>query len=104
MNPERVKRSLQPFTKTLKDGMEILQYRTLENERVLKEIIVRDRDGERKYEENVRLYSSSEMESMLKRNGFAVRHLFGDYDASPYRSGESDRMIFICRKEAEVKL
>lgn len=43
----------------------------------------------------VRLYFPREMEALLKYNGFAIEHWFGDYDRSPYNA-ESPYMIVTC--------
>ncbi len=56
------------------------------------------RDGVR-YERlsSVRLYTASELRTMLERAGLKVTDLFGDYDGSPY-SWDSQRLIVVARK------
>jgi SAM-dependent methyltransferase len=56
------------------------------------------RDGVR-YERlsSVRLYTASELRTMLERAGLKVTNLFGDYDGSPY-SWDSQRLIVVACK------
>jgi len=56
------------------------------------------RDGVR-YERlsSVRLYTASELRTMLERAGLKVTDLFGDYDGSPY-SWDSQRLIVVACK------
>jgi SAM-dependent methyltransferase len=56
------------------------------------------RDGVR-YERlsSVRLYTASELKTMLERAGLKVTNLFGDYDGSPY-SWDSQRLIVVACK------
>ena len=56
------------------------------------------RDGVR-YERlsSVRLYTTSELRTMLERAGLKVTNLFGDYDGSPY-SWDSQRLIVVSCK------
>ncbi len=56
------------------------------------------RDGVR-YERlsSVRLYTASELRTMLERAGLKVTKLFGDYDGSPY-SWDSQRLIIVACK------
>ena len=56
------------------------------------------RDGVR-YERlsSVRLYTASELRTMLERAGLEVTNLFGDYDGSPY-SWDSQRLIVVACK------
>jgi SAM-dependent methyltransferase len=56
------------------------------------------RDGVR-YERlsSVRLYTTSELRTMLERAGLKVTNLFGDYDGSPY-SWDSQRLIVLACK------
>jgi ubiquinone/menaquinone biosynthesis C-methylase UbiE len=42
-------------------------------------------------------FSREEVEALLRRVGFTVQKMFGDFDNSPY-SGKSPRAIFVCMK------
>jgi len=56
------------------------------------------RDGVR-YERlsSIRLYTASELRTMLERAGLKVMELFGNYDGSPY-SWDSQRLIIVASK------
>jgi SAM-dependent methyltransferase len=56
------------------------------------------RDGVR-YERlsSIRLYTASELRTMLERSGLQVTNLFGDYDGSPY-TWDSQRLIVVATR------
>jgi SAM-dependent methyltransferase len=39
-----------------------------------------------------------EVEHLLARCGFEIEHIYGDYDKSPYGSGDTGELIFVARK------
>ncbi len=61
--------------------------------RIEKEILVRDRGGERRYHESVRLYDRSEMERLLEAACLRVGAVYGDFGGSRHREGATPRMI-----------
>lgn len=100
LNPLYVKENIEPFTETKLDGMEILQYRTINESYVKKRIVIQEPgESQRHYEERVKLYNQEVLTQMLERNDFKVIHQFGNYDASDYQTHTSPRMIFICQKQ-----
>jgi SAM-dependent methyltransferase len=50
------------------------------------------------YEERVRLFSHSEMVTMLESVDMVVSGVFGDYDRSGFDEEHSDRLILLCEK------
>lgn len=50
------------------------------------------------YDERVRLYTRSELATMLDSVDMVVTGVFGDYDRSDFLDSESDRLIMICEK------
>jgi SAM-dependent methyltransferase len=50
------------------------------------------------YDERVRLYTRSELTTMLDSVDMVVTGVFGDYDRSDFSESESDRLILICEK------
>lgn len=50
------------------------------------------------YDERVRLFSRSEMATMLDSVDMVVSGVFGDYDRSEFDELHSDRMILLCEK------
>lgn len=100
LNPLYIQENIEPFTETKLDGMEILQYRTINESYVQKRIVIQEPgESQRQYEERVKLYNREDLSQMLERNDFKVLHLFGNYDAGEYHTHASPRMIFICQKQ-----
>jgi SAM-dependent methyltransferase len=99
LNPAYLKDHLVPFTEHNQEDLNILQYRTINDEFVEKTIVIKEEGRERQYKEQVKLYRSEQLLRMLQRNHLEVVHLFGNYDGADYIEGSSPRMIFICRKK-----
>jgi ubiquinone/menaquinone biosynthesis C-methylase UbiE len=51
---------------------------------------------------NIRLYSFPEIKSMLVRNGFEIKQVWGDYFSNPY-SVKSKRLIILSKKVSQKK-
>jgi hypothetical protein len=50
------------------------------------------------YDERVRLYTRSDMVTMLESVGVIVSGVFGDYDRSDFIESDSERLILLCEK------
>lgn len=99
INPDFLKSNLEPFTRTVMENMEVLQYRSLTEEYVQKRIVIKEDEMEKSYHEQVKLYGFKELIPMLERNHLHVQCMFGNYDASGFDASASPRMIFICKKD-----
>ncbi|WP_368505392.1 class I SAM-dependent methyltransferase [Alkalihalophilus sp. As8PL] len=98
LNPAFIKQNLIPFSKEVIEETSIFQYRTIENDTVVKKIRIEDHSSRRTYEERVKLYSSEQLKWMLEKNGLKVIHTLGHYDGTPYDENHSSRLIYICQK------
>ncbi|WP_100372031.1 class I SAM-dependent methyltransferase [Bacillus sp. FJAT-45037] len=99
LNPAFLEKNLVPFSKEVIDQLSILQYRTIEDNTVIKKIKIEDQEGsKRQYEERVKLYSREQLDNMIKQSGFQINHTFGDYDGSLYNKTQSSRLIYVCQK------
>ncbi|MBU8905345.1 class I SAM-dependent methyltransferase [Desertibacillus haloalkaliphilus] len=98
LNPTFLKNNLIPFSKEEVGSMELIQYRKIQEGYVNKSIILKSKKEEKKYEEKIKLYDLDKMVSMLTSYGFVIKNKIGDYDASPFDSQRSPRMILICQK------
>jgi SAM-dependent methyltransferase len=98
LNPGYLKKNLIPFSREQRDGLDIMQYRKINENVVIKNIIVKDIKGERRYQEKVKLYTKEKMADMFTKYGFNILYVFGDYDGRTYREAESPRMIFVSQK------
>ncbi len=100
LNPEYLRAHLVPYSESKGKGLEILQYRTVNEAFVQKRIVIKEQgETSRQYEERVKLYSLEQLQSMLNQQDFDILHVFGNYDATPYEADRSPRMIFICKKK-----
>ncbi|WP_332690453.1 class I SAM-dependent methyltransferase [Halalkalibacter lacteus] len=97
LNPAFLRKNLVPFSQQTFDQTSIYQYRKIDNDTVIKRIVVKDNYSNRNYEERVKLYSEDKIREMLENNNLKVMHLFGNYDARKY-DHSSPRLIYICRK------
>ncbi|MFN7249998.1 MAG: class I SAM-dependent methyltransferase [Anaerobacillus sp.] len=98
LNPMFIKGNLVPFSQKSIDDTEILEYRKIVTNTVVKRIIMKDLYSKRIYEERVKLYSEKQIKKMLENNSLKPLHLFGNYDGSPYIAENSPRLIYICQK------
>jgi len=99
LNPGYLHRHINPYSETEQGNLIIKQHRSINEQFVEKKIVIQELgENSRQYEERVKLYETGQLAQMLERNGLAIGHLFGDYDASSYHEEESPRIIYICRK------
>ncbi|MCZ8513298.1 methyltransferase domain-containing protein [Paenibacillus filicis] len=100
LNPGEVVRSLVPYSERQEGDIRIEERRRIEDGFVRKTIVLTEagENGERTYEEQIRLIGRERFEAMLRIAGLQVDDVFGGYDASPYESGSSKRMIFVGRR------
>lgn len=101
MNRDWLVRNFQPMGWRADDeGWFVLEERTFDHlsGRVETRWIFIARDGVR-YERlsSIRLYTASELRTMLERAGLQVINLFGDYDGSTY-TWDSQRLIIVATR------
>lgn len=65
----------------------------LEQGQVIKQIELRDGEQTHRYREQVRLWESAALQRALRASGFRILAEYGDYDASPFASHSSPRLI-----------
>jgi hypothetical protein len=103
INAGRVRRAFVPSSTRAALGAEVEERRQhLEGGRVLtKQVRVWWPQREPvEYTERLRLYARSELEAMLMAAGFAIRDTHGDYSLGSFDEDGSERLIFLCEKEA----
>ena len=76
---------------------------TTDGARVVKEIVLtrnaaESGSGEERMHESVRLYRSTEIESLTAAAGWTVIDRFGDFSGAPWVSGTGPRMIIVLRR------
>jgi SAM-dependent methyltransferase len=67
---------------------------------IYKKIEVNDRDQQFEFTEKVQVLHLADFETMLLRQGFTTREVFGNYALEPFRAGSSDRLIIVAQKHA----
>jgi SAM-dependent methyltransferase len=86
LNPSAVRARLVPCERIGPPGREAEVTRSVSPDGHYVSKTIRTAEG-RRFVERVRLFEPDEIETMLRQAGVTVRHRFGDYDASPMRSG-----------------
>ena len=80
------------------DGKIIIEKRKIVDDRVVKEIQIKNGIEEQNFIESVRLYSKKEIDAEFKKIGFTPAAVFGDYDGTNYDEQNSSRLILFFRK------
>jgi len=99
LNAGYVKNTLIPFSKEKIGGLVIEQSRRIEENKVLKEIVLTQNDEKKTYYESVRLYSKDELIGAMNRNNLAVEMEFGSYNGEAFDAQYSPRLIMLCKKK-----
>ena len=97
-NKNYILNNLIPITVENIAGKRITQTREIKNNRVEKNIIIRNGEKESHYQESVRLYSKEEVIKILERTGFEIVKIFGDFDGSKFDANNSPRLIVFSKK------
>ena len=97
-NNNYILNNLIPITVENIAGKRITQTREIKNNRVEKNIIIRNGEKESHYQESVRLYSKEEVIKILERTGFEILKIFGDFDGSKFDANNSPRLIVFSKK------
>ncbi|MEI7811269.1 MAG: class I SAM-dependent methyltransferase [Ignavibacteria bacterium] len=97
-NEVHLRNALVPVSSERIAGKEVIQKRRIVNDRINKEIIIKDGETERTYFESVRLYNHNQIILQFEKEGFFIQKIFGDYDGKEFNSGLSPRIIIIARR------
>ncbi|WP_337588937.1 hypothetical protein [Gorillibacterium massiliense] len=98
LNPEVVRKTLVPYSERLDEETLIKERRSIADGFVRKKIAITHTgahagEPERHYEEQVKLYSLNDFETMLAQAGLHLQRVYGDYDGSEYEEMTSSRII-----------
>lgn len=96
-NAQRVREELVPRDERRIGGQIVTQTRTIVEDTVVKRIRIQSSDTDepaREFEERVRLYSPTELASLLASEGLETRHRFGDYGGGAYEPS-AERLILV---------
>lgn len=97
-NKNYIEKNLVMFSKEEKENYFITQERKIIDQRVVKRITIKRNGTEQTYFESVKLYDSNFLILELKKNGFDIVNLFGDFFGNEFDENLSPRFIAICQK------
>ncbi len=98
LNREFIIRTLIPQSEKDVNGKKIIELRKIDQERIVKEIIINNKDNERSFYESVKLYKKDKIITEFEKIGFKLNKLFGDYDGSEFDINNSSRLIMFFKK------
>ncbi|MBM4179285.1 MAG: methyltransferase domain-containing protein [Ignavibacteria bacterium] len=98
-NADLVRRTLIPESMNMIGGTTIIQERWIDEPYVRKRITVNvPCSTEDTFEEHVRLYSCSDLTTMITEAGLTVTNIYGSYTGDMYDQDSSQRCIIVARK------
>ena len=95
LNVTSVESSLNPEEVKTIDGIEFHIQRKIENGFIIKEISFSDKGQEHSYVERVKYLDLDKFTHYFEKAGLKIKHIFGDYDLSPFQKNTSNRLIFV---------
>lgn len=99
LNPYVVVHNLRPEEVKVLDGIEFhISKHLSEDNYIVKDIRFSDQGKDYHFQERVKAIRRMEFLEYFRHAGLLVEDCFGDYELNDYEAGESDRMIFVCRK------
>jgi len=99
INPQHLRQNLVAHSSRTAGELTIIEDRAFNGERITKTIsIIPPLGRPLTFSESVRLYPESEIVAMLKKEGFTVSIIIGNYEGDPYTENESPRMMIFCQK------
>lgn len=96
LNAGLIKSSLpQDYTVERENGVRFHIHKLLENDFVVKKIVIDNQECQMNYEERVQLLESEQLQNMLVRAGLSPIALYGNYALQKFDPLKSERMIII---------
>lgn len=80
------------------DGYQFKTRKSIKNNKIVKDILVKDGDEEHRFFESVQLLGQNDFIEMFKGSGLKLEKVFGDYQLGSYDPETSPRLILIARK------
>ncbi len=99
LNMNKVLPNLVEFEVRIINGIRYDIRRKLENNFLFKRITVSEKIKSFNYFERIRILGQIEFADLFKKSGFKLKEILGSYELDTFNPGESDRMIFILKKE-----
>lgn len=99
MNTAKVVRNIVPEEIKTVEGITFHMKKNLKKGFIIKTITIKDGLKTMKFSERVKTIFYEDFQSYFKNAGLTIEHVFGDYSLRPYHAAQSDRMIFLAKKE-----
>jgi len=77
------------------DQIDFHIHKKIENGFIIKEITFEDKGQKHCYVERVKYIDLQKFTAYFENSGLKIKHIFGDYDLSPYSENSSKRLIFV---------
>lgn len=98
LNKNHLEKNLVPLSTFSENGITITQKRTINKNRVEKEITIEKNKSFNKFYESVRLYDFDELKDILEGTGFRIFKTFGDFNGNIFEQNSSPRLVIFAEK------
>ncbi|MFH1196532.1 MAG: class I SAM-dependent methyltransferase [bacterium] len=98
-NSDYLQRNLTAYSEKISEGKIIVERRSIVDDRVVKEIEIRNGSSNKIFYESVKLYSPDRLLKKLEEIGFGILCIYGNYNGEIFNQTNSERMILICGKK-----
>lgn len=99
LNAHYVEATLQPHYDVEVEGVHFEIKKRIEDGHVLKAIRIKDHERMYHFTEDVQLIKAAEFERMLRKTGFTLQEMWGDYTGAPYEPDTSERLILFAQRD-----
>lgn len=97
-NSDYVRKNLNKYSVDVYNNYQITQSRSIIDDRVVKEINIKQDKQKKKFFESVKLYGSKALITELQEIGFKVENIFGDISGEAFDETNSPRLIIFAKK------
>lgn len=93
LNPCYIRKNIVPFSHRIVDGTSVKETRWIENNTVIKRIIVSDKSRCKTYMERVKLYTLDDFKRIFYSAGLEIKEVYGSYSLEEYDENSSSRIL-----------
>ena len=98
LNKNYLEKNLVPYSRKKYGSIYVIMKRKISNGFVIKDIIIRKGNSEKRFREMLRLYSPHEFGKMFESYGLKKIKTFGDYFGNEFNENKSQRLVIFSRK------
>ena len=100
-NPEAVRSTLVAESHREARGVSITEWRRIEGDQVVKDVVLVDGAGKREWTERLRLHSPERLAGWIASSGLVVQNLWGGF-AGEAADGAAARRLFVARRSVDA--